>query len=260
MPVLVVPAAVLGLVIGSFLNVVVRRVPRAEPLLPRSACPACGHRIRPRDTVPVLSWLLLRARCRDCGARISGRYPAVEALTAVLFAAAALLTGWSWALPALLHLVAVGVALAAIDLDVHRLPDRIVLPATGAGVVLLALASWNPGAASDWPALLRGGVGGAGLLAVYLAIALVRPGGMGLGDVKLAGLLGLHLGWAGYGALVVGGFAAFLLGGLVAIGLLLARRAQPGSGIPFGPWMLAGAGVGLVVGEPVWAAYLALLR
>ncbi|GIG36861.1 prepilin peptidase [Cellulomonas pakistanensis] len=257
---LALAAAVLGLAIGSFLNVVIWRVPRGGSVTgPPSECPACGARIRPRDNVPVVSWLLLRARCRDCAAPISARYPLVEAGTAALFAAAAALVGPSWALPAVLYLAAVAVALALIDVDVHRLPDVIVLPSYPVLAVLLALAAWNPGGTSDWGALLRAGVAGVALLTFYLAAALAYPAGMGLGDVKLAGVLGLVLGWFGWDALVVGGFAAFLLGGVYAAVLVVLGRAGRGSGIPFGPWMLAGAFVGIAVGDPVGAWYVGLL-
>jgi len=133
---------VLGLIIGSFLNVVVWRIPRGESIVsPPSACPRCGHRIRARDNVPVVSWLLLRARCRDCHAPISLRYPLVEAATGVLFVLVALRVGWSWAMPGYLYLAAVGLALALIDLDTHRLPNSLVLPAYPVTAVLLAIAS-----------------------------------------------------------------------------------------------------------------------
>lgn len=250
---------VLGLMIGSFLNVVVHRVPRAESVVPRSACPRCGHRIRGHDTVPVLSWLVLRARCRDCRAPISWRYPLVEAGTGTGFGLVAWWTGASWLLPALLFLMAVSIALALIDLDVHRLPDVIVLPSAGVGLLLLALASWDPGGTSDWWALVRAVLGGLGLFVFYLVVALVYPGGMGLGDVKLAAVLGLYLAWFGWPTLAVGAFAAFLLGGGWAIGLLVARRARKGSGIPFGPWMLLGAWVGIVAGRVVWSGYVGLI-
>ncbi|HYQ76882.1 prepilin peptidase [Cellulomonas sp.] len=257
---LVLVAAVLGLAIGSFLNVVVWRVPRgASVARPPSACPRCGHSIRARDNVPVLSWLLLRGRCRDCAAPISARYPLVEAGTAALFAGVTALAGPTWALPVLLYLAALAVALTLIDLDAHRLPDAIVLPAYPVCAALLALASWNPGGEPDWGALGRAAVGGAGLLALYLAAALAYPGGMGLGDVKLAGVLGLCLAWFGWDVLAVGGFAAFLLGGLYATALVVTGRAGRGSGIPFGPWMLTGAFVGLAVGGPVGGWYLGLL-
>lgn len=256
----VVLSAVCGLVIGSFLNVVVWRVPRGESVVsPPSACPRCGHEIRRRDNVPVLSWLVLRGRCRDCGAPISARYPMVEAATGLLFT----LTAWwcwaqdtPWLLPALAYLAAVSVALALIDLDSHRLPDAIVLPSHLVALALLALASWAPGGTSDWGALGRALLAGAALFAFYLVVLVIYPAGMGFGDVKLAGVLGLYLGWCGWGAVVIGWFAAFVLGGLFAIGLLVARRAERGSGIPFGPWMLLGAAIGIVAGPRLWDAYL----
>lgn len=259
-PLAVVAGALLGLAIGSFLNVVVWRVPRGESVVhPPSACPRCGHAVRPRDNVPVLSWLLLRGRCRDCGEPIARRYPLVEAGTAVLFAAVAVWSGPGWETPALLYLAAVSVALTLIDLDVQRLPDAIVLPSYPVALALLALASWNPTGVPDWGALLRALAGGAVLLAGYFVLVLVYPRGMGLGDVKLAGLLGLYLAWAGWAELAVGAFAAFVLGGVVAVALLVTGRARRGSGIPFGPWMLAGAWVGLVLGGPLARWYLGLL-
>lgn len=253
----VVVTTVLGLLIGSFLNVVVWRVPRGESVAhPPSACPSCGHRIRSRDNVPVVSWLLLRGRCRDCGALIAKRYPLVEAGTAVLFGLTAWFTGASWTLPALLYLVAIAVALTLIDLDVFRLPDAIVLPSYVVGAALLLLADLAPDGSLDVDAAIRALVGAAAMFAFYFLLMLR---GMGFGDVKLAGLLGLYLGWFGWGALVVGAFGAFLLGGLFSIGLLIGRRAGRKSRVPFGPWMISGAIVGVVVGEPIWSAYLSLL-
>ena len=252
--------AVLGLAIGSFLNVVVWRVPRGESVVsPGSACPRCGHDIRGRDNVPVLSWLLLRGRCRDCGAPISVRYPAVEAGTALLFGVIGGVLGASWSLPAFLYLAAIGVALALIDLDTQRLPDALVLPSYPVALVLLALASWNPTGPAQWDALLRAVLGGAAMFAVYLLIVLVYPRGMGLGDVKLAGVLGMYLGWAGWGNLVVGWFAAFLLGGVLGLALIAGRRARRTTAIPFGPWMLLGAAAGLVVGADVAGWYVGLV-
>lgn len=253
-------AAVLGLLIGSFLNVVVWRVPRGESLVqPPSCCPGCGHQIRPRDNVPVLSWLVLRGRCRDCGGSISSRYPLVEAATAVLFVAVVSWAGVTWALPALLYLAAVALALALIDIDTRRLPNAIVLPSYPVALVLLALASLNPGGVSDWGAYLRALIGGAALYVLYLVLVVVYPGGMGFGDVKLAGVLGLYLAWFGWAELVVGWFAAFLIGGVFAVGLLIAGKAGRKTGIPFGPWMLVGAGLGLIAGEPLAQWYLGLL-
>ncbi|MEZ0449648.1 prepilin peptidase [Cellulomonas sp. ICMP 17802] len=257
---LVVVAGIVGLAIGSFLNVVIWRVPRGESVAhPPSACPRCGHAIRSRDNVPVLSWLLLRGRCRDCGNPISARYPIVEAATGVLFAATAWWTGPSWVLPALLYLVAISVALALIDLDTKRLPNAIVLPSYPVAFALLTLASWNPGGTPDWAALVRALIGAAVLYAIYLVTVVVYPAGMGFGDVKLAGVLGLYLGWFGWGALFVGWFSAFLFGGIFSVALLFSGRAGRKSGIPFGPWMLLGAAVGIVLGEALWSWYLAVL-
>ncbi|NIJ05295.1 prepilin peptidase [Frigoribacterium faeni] len=266
-----VTAGGLGLLIGSFLNVVVYRVPAGMSISsPPSACPGCHAPIKAYDNVPVLSWLALRGRCRSCRTAISARYPVVELATGGFFALVAAVV-WPWtAVPteaaplvaALLELVAflwlagASVALAIIDVEHHRLPDAIVLPSYAVGLVLLGASSALSG---EWDALLRGVVGMAALFLFYLALALVKPGAMGLGDVKLAGVLGLWLGWLGWGELVVGAFAAFLLGGLFSIVLLATRRAQRTGGIPFGPWMLAGAWAGVLVGGMVAASYLQLL-
>ena len=266
---MVAVVAVFGSLIGSFLNVVVYRVPAGMSVLrPASACPSCGGHIRAYDNVPVLSWLLLRGRCRDCRARISVRYPLVELGTAILFAAVAYAflgplhtagrppVATALELAAYLWLAAVSVALALIDIETHRLPDRIVLPALIAVTVLLAAAAAVEG---DWARLLRAIVGGAGLFLFYLVLALVRPGGMGMGDVKLAAVLGVALGWAGWGALAVGAFAAFVLGGLFGVALLASRRVRRGAGIPFGPWMLAGGWIGILFGATLAASYFAMI-
>lgn len=263
-------AGVFGLAIGSFLNVVVHRVPAGLSVVaPASACPQCDHPIRRRDNVPVLSWVLLRAKCRDCAAPIPARYPVVEAATAVLFVLVALVVpqplgattigealGRTVLLGALLFLMAVSVALSLIDLDTHRLPNAIVYPAA---VVLLVLLSVVSAVSGDWGALLRGLLGAVVLGGAYLVLALAVPGGMGLGDVKLAVVLGLVLAYLGWGPLAVGAFGGFLVGGTVAIALVLAGRARMGSGVPFGPSMLVGAWVGIVFGAPLWSAYLGLL-
>lgn len=251
---LVVACGLVGLLIGSFLNVVVWRVPRGESVLhPRSACPSCSTPIRSRDNVPVLSWLVLRGRCRDCSEPISRRYPLVEAVTGILFAVTAWHFGASWALPAFLYLVAIGVALALIDLDVYRLPDKIVLPsyAVCAGLLLVAAAGTG-----DWAALLRAAVGGVALYAFYFVLMLVKSKAMGFGDVKLAGILGLYLGWLGWGPLLVGAFLGFLLGGLVGGGLMAVRLASRKSRIPFGPFMIVGAYIAVLVGTQISDLYV----
>lgn len=254
---LAVLAGVLGLAIGSFLNVVVHRVPRGESVVnPPSACPRCEQRISARDNVPLLSWLLLRGRCRGCALPISPRYPLVEGLTGVLFVGVTLVVGASWALPAYLYLTAIAVALAAIDLDVHRLPDAIVYPSYPVALVLLALASWGEG---DWGAMLRALIGGAALFLLYAVTVVVYPKGMGLGDVKLAGVLGLYLGWWGWSALAVGAFGAFVLGGVGALVLVVAGDAGRKTRIPFGPYMLTAALGALVVAAPIAGWYLGVM-
>ncbi|HEV7957602.1 MAG TPA: prepilin peptidase [Marisediminicola sp.] len=258
---LLVLVGILGLLIGSFLNVVIWRLPRGESLShPGSTCPNCQQPIRWFDNIPVLSWLLLRGRCRACAEPIALRYPLVEAATGLLFILVALMVGFEaprvWALPAFLYLAAISVALALIDIDTHRLPNRIVLPSYAVGLALLALPT---AASGDWTQLLRALAGAAALFAFYLVLALAVPRGMGFGDVKLAGVLGLYLGWLGWGWLAIGAFAAFFLGGVFSIALLISRKARRESGIPFGPWMLAGAGVGVFFGEDLADSYLALV-
>jgi leader peptidase (prepilin peptidase)/N-methyltransferase len=234
---------VAGLVIGSFLNVVIYRVPRDESIVrPGSHCPSCAAPVRGCYNIPLVGWALLRGKCASCAHPISARYPLVEALTSVLFVAVTVHFGFSALLPAYLYLTAIAVALAAIDFDVKRLPDSIVLPSYVVGVVLLMPA----GAVSDdWQAAERGLLAMTGLFAVYFALALAYPGGMGFGDVKLAGLLGLFLGWLSWGSVVVATFGAFLLGGVAGGVLIAARRVTRKSAIPFGPFMLAGAFVAL---------------
>jgi leader peptidase (prepilin peptidase)/N-methyltransferase len=152
--------------------------------------------------------------------------------------------------------MAITVALALIDLDTHTLPNALVLPAYPSLLVLFAGASWLSG---DWGQFLRALIGMAALGTFYLIVAIAVPGGMGLGDVKLAGVLGLVLAYLGWGPLAVGAFAAFILGGSFALVMLAMRRVARKGGIPFGPWMLAGAWVGVFLGAPVWHWYLGLI-
>ena len=261
---------VLGASIGSFLNVVIHRVPRGLSVVsPPSACPACGARIRATDNIPVLSWLLLRGRCRAGREPFSVRYAVIELVTALVFAGLAalaapgILTAPTAALAAaavleliaLLWFAGIGIALAAIDLDTHRLPDAIVLPSYG---VLAALLGGAALLAGEGEAAARAAAGAGILFALYLLLALISPRGMGMGDVKLSGVIGLVLGWVGWSALAVGALAAFLLGGLVGLALIVLGRARRSTGIPFGPWMLGGAWVGILLGDPIARAYLAL--
>jgi leader peptidase (prepilin peptidase)/N-methyltransferase len=247
-------ACVLGLLIGSFLNVVVWRVPRGESVVhPRSRCPACDTTIRTRDNIPVVSWVLLRGRCRDCGAAISARYPLVELGTAVVFGALTVRIGAEPELPAFLYLGAIGVALALIDIDVKRLPNVIVLPSYAVGLVLLGAAAALDRESDD---LFRAVLGMVALYAFYFVLAFVYPAGMGFGDVKLAGLLGLYLGWLGWAEVISGGFLGFLFGGVIGGALMAVGRAGRKSKIPFGPFMLAGALVAILWGSALADLYL----
>ncbi|QYH35330.1 A24 family peptidase [Salinibacterium sp. M195] len=255
---LVIFAVLIGLAVGSFLNVIVWRVPRGEKITsPPSACPRCEHAIRAYDNVPVIGWLILRGKCRDCGEPISPRYPLVEASTAIAFGIIAAVVGAEtallWALPAFLYLAAISIALTLIDLDTQTLPNKIVLPSIIVGIILLAVASAGTG---NWGALLGALVGGVALFVFYFIVALISPRGMGMGDVKLAAVLGIYLGWLGWGVLAVGAFAAFLLGGLFAILLLVIGRARRRTAIPFGPWMIAGAWLGIAFGAQIWNGYM----
>jgi leader peptidase (prepilin peptidase) / N-methyltransferase len=250
----VVVAVLLGLIVGSFLNVVIVREPKGESVVrPRSACPACSTPIAARDNVPVLSYLLLRGRARCCGAPISARYPVVELLTGVAFGVVAAWTGLSWELPALLYLVAISIPLAAIDLATHRLPDKITLPSYVVATVLLVVAAIGEG---EPERLVGVAACGAGLWLFYFALILAYPAGMGFGDVKLAGVLGLYLGWFGWQYALIGTFLAFLVGAVVGVALMASGRATRKTAIPFGPYMLIGAFLALAAGSTIADWYL----
>lgn len=267
---LLVESGLVGLVIGSFLNVVAYRVPLGLSVVrPRSACPGCDTPIAARDNVPLLSWLLLRGRCRDCRAPISPRYPLVEAATAALFVVAALpsavalgavapgtpaeITAEGLVLVAFLYFAAISIALAAIDLDVQRLPDVIVLPAYAVGVLLLGAADLLRG---DLVAFATAAAGAGACVLLYGVLSLT--GGMAYGDVKLAGVIGFFLGQLGIAPLVVGVASGFVLGAVFGVVLMALQRAGRRSRIPFGPWMLAGAWIGILAGDPLADAYLRL--
>jgi leader peptidase (prepilin peptidase)/N-methyltransferase len=248
----------LGLLIGSFLNVVIWRVPRDESIVrPPSHCPGCGSAIRPRDNIPVLSWLLLRGKCRDCGERISARYPAVELLTALVFVA----VGWRVgadlgqhvALVAFLVFAAVGVAQALIDIDTRRLPFRVTNVAWATGLVVLLVATLVDG---HWWPYIRALIGMAALYEFYDVLAFLRPRDMGQGDVHLAGPIGLFLGWLGWSSLAAGAFLGFLVGGLGGLALIVASRAGMKSRIPYGPYMLTGALLAVLWGQQLGSFYL----
>jgi leader peptidase (prepilin peptidase) / N-methyltransferase len=249
-------AGLLGLAAGSFANVVIHRVPRRESVVrPASRCPACGAPIAWRDNVPLLGWLVLRGRCRSCRAPIGVRYPLVELAMGLLWFLLTLrlvAAGLGWAVPAYLALAFVCLVLAVIDAGTRKLPNRLTYPAFPVVLGLLLVASVGLG---DLGRLARGLLAAVAVGAFFLALALISPRGMGLGDVKLAPTLGLALGWLSWGAVAVGVFAGFLLGGLAglaAIGLLgLTRKSL----LPFGPWLVTGALLGVLAGADLAAWY-----
>jgi leader peptidase (prepilin peptidase)/N-methyltransferase len=253
-------AGVFGLVVGSFLNVVIYRVPENLSVVsPPSRCPNCGSQIHNRHNVPVLGWLVLRGRCFNCKEPISPRYPVVEAVTAALFVVVTvrlLDLHLGEALPAYLYFTSIGVALAMIDIDHQRLPDKIVLPSYAVlGVTLFAASAVN----GDWWGLARAALGSVLLFGCYFVIAFAYPAGMGFGDVKLAGLIGAVLAYLSWRTLVVGAFGGFLLGSLGGVLLIALRRGGRKTQIPFGPYMIAAALLAWFVTNPLADAYLNLV-
>jgi leader peptidase (prepilin peptidase) / N-methyltransferase len=237
--------AVLGAILGSFLNVVIYRLPRGESLAsPGSRCPSCGSPIAPYDNVPVLSWLLLRGHCRHCRAPISPRYPAVELLTAATFAAVVAVRGFDDDLLLELTFVACLISLAGIDLDHKLLPNRIVYPMAAYGLVATAIV--------DTGDLVEHLIaGGGGFLFLFLAV-LAYPRGMGMGDVKLAGAMGLYLGLSIVPAMLV----AFLTGSLIGLGMIAREGAQARKkAVPFGVFLALGGIVGVLAGPELIEFY-----
>lgn len=239
-----VSVALFGLVIGSFLNVVIARLPERRSLWrPRSACPACDAAIAWYDNIPVLSFLALRGRCRACGGAISSRYPAVELLTAAAFLGAWAAFGPTPRFVVSAALLAALIAIAAIDLQRQIIPDAITLPGIVAGVLIgVGTGAWLD---SVIGVLVGGGI--------FFVIILVQPGGMGGGDMKLGAMLGAFLGWK---VLLFSLFVAVTVGGVLALALLatgLRGRKDP---IPFGPFLALGGAAGLFWGERVVAWYL----
>jgi leader peptidase (prepilin peptidase)/N-methyltransferase len=257
MPVLITTVAVLGLAIGSFLNVVIYRLPQEKSLsTPASQCPVCEHPIRKRHNIPVLGWLVLRGRCHDCASSINVRYPLVEFVTGVLFVAITVRMAQLHllaALPAFLFFASIAVALTLIDIDVHRLPNGIVLPSFPVLALSLTIAS----VVRDDPAsVVRSAICGMALFAFYLVLAFAYPAGMGFGDVKLAGVIGGVLGYLSYQALLVGAAAAFVIGGAAGVLVILTRRGTGKTAIPFGPFMICGALLAIFASTPIAEGYL----
>jgi leader peptidase (prepilin peptidase)/N-methyltransferase len=224
--------------VGSFLNVVIHRLPRGESLVhPRSRCPSCQTQIAGYDNIPIVSWLVLRGRCRHCGAAISARYPAVELITAVTFAAVILVRGFDDDLIVELPFVAALIALAGIDADHKLLPNKIVYPLAAWGVVAVLIAERDD--------FVEHVVAGAGAFLFLLLAVLAYPRGMGMGDVKLGGAMGLYLGVSVIPALLI----AFLSGSVVG-GVIIAREgaAARKKAVPFGVFLALGGILGVLVG------------
>jgi leader peptidase (prepilin peptidase)/N-methyltransferase len=240
-------AAVFGAVIGSFLNVVAYRLPRGESLVtPGSHCPNCETPIKPYDNIPVFGWLLLRGHCRNCDERISSRYPLVEALTAALVVAVVLVKHSAVDIALGIALVVTLVPIALIDFDRRIIPNKITLPAAVLAVAIgLAL---DP---AGVPEQLIAGAAAAGFLLVFV---LAYPRGMGMGDLKLAGMLGLFLGRSVVIAILVAVLVGTIVGGLVMarVGVKRGRKTA----VPFGPFLAIGGVVALLAGTPLLNAYL----
>jgi leader peptidase (prepilin peptidase)/N-methyltransferase len=236
-----------GLAAGSFVSVVAHRVPRRLSIVgPRSQCPNCGSPIAAYDNVPLISWLLLRGRCRSCGERISARYPAVELSLGVAFVATVLIL-WDDPVQLALGLVFVGTlaAITVTDLEQRIIPNRILLVSAVIGIAIAA--------AADPSSLVERGIAAAAAGGMLLLTALAYPKGMGMGDVKLAALMGLYLGSAVAAALLIG----FLAGALVGVGLILREGAAARKrGVPFGPFLALGGVVGLLAGNELVDWYL----
>ncbi len=246
-------AAVIGLLIGSFVNVVIYRLPRGESLVrPGSHCPGCGGAVRAYDNVPLVSWVVLRGRCRTCHTRISARYPAVEAVTAALFVAATIRFGLVAEVGAYLVLFAALVALSMVDLDRHIVPRKIIYAAavlTAPFLVAQVVVAGDPGRLAD------AAIAGAASFAVLGLVHVIRPEGMGFGDVRLAGLDGALLGFLGLGEAAVGLFLGVAAGAVVGVVLLALGRSAK-TKLPFAPFLAVGTVAAVLVGPLLVRAWL----
>ena len=258
LPMLLLACGLVGLALGSFLNVVIYRVPLGLSVVrPRSACPTCHAEVAPRDNVPVVSWLMLGGRCRRCKAAISARYPLVEALTAVLFVALAAHFGATWMLLPELAFLAGAIPLAACDLQCLLLPRRIVYPTALAVTAAMLVAA---SAGGDWDRLVTAAACGSGACGAFWALHAARPAWLGFGDVRLAGLIGLALGWLGPWYLAVALVVANLAGAAVGVTLMAAGRARRTTALPYGFFLTFGAVVAILSGAQVLHWYSQLPR
>ena len=271
---LILAVALLGLIVGSFLNVVILRLPRMmeqtwqqecretlglspDPqeklslMSPPSRCNGCGARIKPWQNIPIVSWLLLRGRCAQCKTSISVQYPLVEAATAAMFAVCASKFGWAISLPAALVFTAALITLTVIDLRTQLLPDAITLPLMWLGLAL----SFGP-VFIDMPSALAGAI--AGYLTLWLVFQLFRlvtgKEGMGYGDFKLLAALGAWLGWQSLPMIIL---LSSIVGATVGIGLIVLRRQGKEIPIAFGPYLAAAGWIALIWGDSIMSSYLA---
>lgn len=243
---LILGCSLLGLIVGSFLNVVVYRVPRGLSIVsPPSACPMCHQNIAPRDNIPVLSFLVLRGRCRGCGTAISPRYPLVELSCAALFAGAAARLGYSDTLVSVLAFLAGLLALALIDLEHLKLPKGVVYVTLYAVALALVIEAAVTG---QWHRLLIAAICATAWFALFLALNLLSPRYLGFGDVRLAPVLGLELGWFGIRYVILGFFAANLIGSIIGVSLIATKRLRRDQPVPYGVFLAMGAALAIYAG------------
>jgi len=249
---------VFGLLVGSFANVVIYRVPAGRSVVkPPSGCLSCGARVRSFDNIPVVSWLVLRGRCRACKAPVSPRYPVVEALVAVIFAAIGLRFGISWTGVGEAALAGGLVALAFIDFD-HLLLPRKVVYATLTIVAVVFVAGSVSG--DQWHRLLIAAISAVVPWAVFFAINFMSPKALGFGDVRLALLIGFGLGWLGAGYAFLGFIIASVLGSVVGVTMIALGKAGRRTPIPFGTFLATGAVLSALCGAPVVNWYLSTIQ
>ena len=255
MPYLLALIALPGWAVGAFLTVLIDRIPAGQPLRAVLTCSVCRTSLRPRYARPAAGWLSPPGRCAGCGTPSRARYRTIQLSTGLVFVTVTFTlyrTGQTALLPAWLYFTAAAVALTVIDLDCRRLPNAIVLPSYPVLAVLLgAAATWQ----RDYPAMIRSVIGGLLLFGGYFVLAVSYPQAMGFGDVKLAGLVGGMLAYLSYPALLLGGFGAFLLGGIAGTVVILSGRGTRKTALPFGPFMLSAALLALFFTQPIVSSY-----
>lgn len=251
--------AVLGLLLGSFANVVIARVPEGKSVVsPPSACPACGYQITWRDNIPIVSYLLLGGKCRQCQQPISVRYPIVEAVMAFLFAGFGYWyanAGDLWVIPGVWAFTFASICLLVIDINTFRLPNAITYPLAGVMAVFMGIAAGMQGEWSRFTTMVGGAIFLAGTL---FLVNRINPKGMGLGDVKYAIPMGITLGYFGIGTVMVGYFLALFVGVGWGIALMAKTGFKRRTAMPFGPGLVIGALAALLVGEPIAQFYIQL--